>query len=419
MRVDVRVRNGKVVEIGELMPTAGEEVVDAAGLDVLPGMIDVHVHAGDRIGGFELADTWESASRLALANGVTSLAGFVTQGPGETLRAAVERCRARSASALCEVRFHLTPTTWPWDWGEVEALVAEGFTTFKLYTTYREAGLFTSYGRFAEVMPRLAALGARLLVHCEDDDLLVDPAAGGRDLADPFTHARVRPEAAEVRAVLRLVELAERTGCPTHIVHVSSADAAELVAAGRSRAPLTCETAPQYLLLDDAIFGDADGSRFLCTPPLRPEVTRARLEELFAAGRFDILATDHCAFRKADKDGWDGTDYRAVPCGVAGLGALVPLAYELLVERHGLTPAAMVRMLAAGPARVLGMEPRRAVIAPGSSADLVVVDIAGPRRRIRSTLADAWETYPGRTTTFSVRHLLLGGRLQEVRLGLD
>jgi dihydropyrimidinase len=413
-QADVRIREGKIVEVGALAPVSSEEVIDAAGLDVLPGMIDAHVHAGDRISHFELADTWESASRAALANGITTLAGFVTQERNETLTAAVERCLACRTGAQCEVRFHLTPTVWPWDWQEVGALVARGFTTFKLYTTYRDAGLLTAYDRIAEVMPRLATFGARLLVHCEDDELLADPEAGGYDLADPFTHARVRPESAEVVAVRRVVEFAERAGCPTHVVHVSTADAAELIAAARDRAPLTCETAPHYLLLDDTTLGDGDGSRFLCTPPLRSEVTRTRLESLVVAGVFDLLASDHCAFRKADKDGWDGTDYRSVPSGIAGLGALVPLAFELLVKRHDLTFAAMVRLLAAGPARLLGVYPRKGTIARGSDADLVVVDPVGSRRRIRSTMADAWETYPGRSTTLSIRHVMVGGQPREV-----
>ncbi len=406
---DVRIAEGKIVEMGELRPHAGETVLDAGGLDLLPGLIDVHVHAGDRIGSWELADSWESAARAALATGVTTLAGFVTQRPGETLTAAVQRCVSRAAGAGCEVRFHLTPTVWPWPWEEVTALVGRGFTTFKLYTTYREAGLYTPYERLAEVMPPLAALGARLLVHCEDDALLPDPRTLGLDLGDPLTHTRLRPAAAEVEAVRRVIELVASSGCPTHVVHVSTPAAAELlVAARRSGLPVSCETAPHYLFLNDASLSRPDGHRLLCAPPLRPEGSRERLEKLVAGGAFDLLATDHCAFRRADKDAWSGRDLRTVPGGIAGVGALVPLAFELLA-RHHRPLCELVRLLAAGPARLLGIFPRKGVLAPGADADLVALEVAGTPRPVVSTLADAWDPWAGRTTTLAFRYVLVRG----------
>jgi dihydropyrimidinase len=411
-RADLRIEGERIVELGELAPRAGEEVLDASGLHVLPGFFDVHVHVDDRIGRFELADTWATASEIAVRNGITTLAGFVTQEPDETLTAAVERCLARvRGRSRCNVAFHLTPTGWPWNWDEIATFAARGFRTVKLYTTYRDAELLTSYERLAEVMPRLAALGVRLLVHCEDDATLaaIDPAS--IDIADPRSHARLRPEAAEVEAITRVVSLAEQTCCPSHVVHVSTADGAEVIRAARERGvPITCETAPHYLLLDERTLGGPDGRRWLCTPPLRPPATRARQEALAAARAFDLFATDHCAFRRADKDDWRG-DLRRAPFGIAGVGALVPLVFELLVKRHGLPLAELVRALSANPARLLGAWPRKGVIASGADADLVVLDPNGPPRPVRSSLADCYETYPGMTTTLDVRHVFLHGRI--------
>jgi len=411
-RADVRVVSGRIAEIGELTPRPGECVIDAAGLDVLPGMIDVHVHVADRIGRFELADDWASAAEIALRNGVTTLAGFATQHPGEALTEAVERCLARAAGrSRCDFAFHLTPTSWPWDWDGLAALAARGFKTVKLYTTYREAGLFSGYAQLAEVMPRLAALGMRLLLHCEDDATLaaIDPSSV--DLADPRSHARLRPEAAEVRAIETAIALAERSGCPTHVVHVSTAAGVEAIAAARERGvAVTCETAPHYLALDQEALRPPEGHRYLCTPPLRVAATRDRLAALAAAGAVDLFATDHCAFTRRDKDDWRG-DLRAVPCGIAGLGALVPLGFELLVKRHALALSELVRTLSANPARLLGAFPRKGAIAVGADADLVILERAGPPRPIVSTLADAYETYPGRTTTLAVRRVIRRGRI--------
>jgi dihydropyrimidinase len=409
-RADVRVVGESIAEIGDLTPGRREEVLDATGLHVLPGMIDVHVHVDDVIAGRELADTFPTASELAVRNGVTTLAGFATQREGETLTEAVTRCRARTEGrSHCDVAFHLTPTGWPWDWSEVERLVAGGFTTFKLYTTYRGAGLYTDYERLGQVMTRLATLGARLLVHCEDDGTLGAVDLAGLDFSDARAHAAMRPERAEVVAVERVLELAARSGCAVHVVHVSTADALTRIAAARGRVSVTCETAPHYLRFSEGALAGANGHRYLCTPPLRPEATRARLEADAAAGSFDLFATDHCAFTRADKDA-HRDDIRMVPGGLAGIGALVPTVFELTVKRHHRLLGELALRLAANPARLLGAYPKKGAIAVGSDADLVVVDPHGPPRSITSTLADAYETYPGRTSTLTVHRVLVRGR---------
>ncbi|MFI5168297.1 MAG: dihydroorotase family protein [Thermoanaerobaculales bacterium] len=410
-RVDVRVEAERIADIGELTPQPGEDVLDATALHVLPGMIDAHVHVDDHIGRFELADTWSTASEIAVRNGITTLVGFVTQQSAETLTSAVERCLARARGrSRCDFTFHLTPTGWPWDWREVEALAARGLTTFKLYTTYREVGLFSSYDRIAEVMAHLASLGARLLVHCEDDATLAAIDSAGVILTDPVSHTRLRPEEAEVEAIRRVIALAARTGCLTHVVHVSSAEGAEAIAAARTRGvAITSETAPHYLLLDDGSLRGPEGHRWLCTPPLRSPATRARMEALAGDGAFDLFATDHCAFCKADKDDWHG-DFRRAAFGIAGIGALAPLLFELLATRHRLLLAELVRRLSANPARFLGAYPRKGVIGVGADADLVVLDPHGPVRPVRSSLADSYETYPGATSTLDVRHVLVRGR---------
>lgn len=408
-QLDLRIVGESVADVGRLSPEQGEAVLDATGLFVLPGMLDTHVHIDDRIGGFELADTFATASEIAVRTGVTTLAGFVTQGSDETLSEAVARCVRRGVGhSHCDFTFHITPTGWPWDWGEIEALLKRGFSTFKVYTTYREAGLFTDYGRLSEVMTRLAGLGARLLVHCEDDLTLASTGTSRIDPRDARSHAVMRSERAEVVAIGKVLEIAERTGCQLHVVHVSTVEGANAINEARRRCLVSCETAPHYLLLDETALAGDDGYRFLCTPPLRPVATREELDATAATGAFDVFATDHCAFTRADKDRNRG-DIRDVPKGLAGIGSLVPLMFELLVERHSLPLAELSTRLAANPARMMGLFPRKGTIAVGSDADLVILDPAGPERPVVSSLADCDETYPGRTTTLDVRHVFVRG----------
>ncbi len=409
-RLDVRVVGEKVTALGRLTPEVDEAVLDAEGLFILPGMIDVHAHIDDRIGDCELADGFPSASEIAVRTGVTTLAGFVTQQPDESLTQAAERCVARGAGrSHCDYTFHLTPTGWPWDWREIEELNRRGFSTLKLYTTYREAGLFTDFAQMEQVMGRLATMGAGLLVHCEDEQTLAGVAASRVNPADARGHALLRPERAEIVAIRNVLELAEKTGCRVHVVHVSTAEGAAAIGAARLRCPVSCETAPHYLLLDDSVLAGDTGYRFLCTPAMRPAATRAQVEAAAAAGAFDLFATDHCAFTKADKDR-HRDDFRDVPKGLPGLGALVALMHGLLVKRHGLPLSELPVRLAANPARLLGLFPRKGTIAVGSDADLVVLDPDGPERPVASSLADCYESYPDRTSTLDVRHVLVRGR---------
>jgi dihydropyrimidinase len=411
-RADIVVVGERIAAIEPDPPSRpGDEVVDAAGLDVVPGLIDLHVHVADRIGPYELADDFASGTEIAVRNGITTLFAFATQRDGEPLDDTVERCRASAAGACrCDVGLHLTPTAWPWDWDAVSRLAAAGVHTIKLYTTYREAGLLTPWDRLATVMERLAALGLGLLLHCEDDAVLA-AAPPPRDPRDAFSHTAARPAAAEVEAIRRACELAARTECRLHVVHVSTAEGAEVIAAARRRgARASCETCPQYLLLDDALLGGPGGHRFLCTPALRDGETRRRLEELLVAGEIDLLATDHCAFLRADKDAWSGADYRVVPNGLPGLGALVPLAHELLVRRHGLGVGVLVRRLAENPARIAGVYPRKGALVRGADADVAVLDPRAAARPVAATLADAHDPWAGRTTTLLARHVLVRGR---------
>jgi len=213
-----------------------------------------------------------------------------------------------------------------------------------------------------------------------------------------------------VTAIQRLVEIARRTGARLHIVHVSTPEGVAAIRLAENHR-ITCETCPHYLFLDESWLGRPDGRRWICAPPLRAEESRRKLAEMVRAGGADCMATDHCAFTRADKESGGG-DIRRTPGGVAGIGALVPLACKLFEgnDAEANLPA-ISRLLSAHPAQILGLYPRKGCLQAGADADLVVLRSGGPERSIRSTLADAFETYPGMSTTLSVRALFRRGWL--------
>lgn len=405
---DLLLEGGRVSAVGSGLGPAEREI-DASGCFVLPGLIDFHVHVGDRIGRFELADGYESGTRAAVRNGVTTLCAFVTQGPGQSLGDALRAARARAAGECHgDVAWHLTPTRFEEpDWAEMEALVRAGYRTFKLYTTYRPAGLFSDEARLAELFRRLGPLGIRFLVHCEDDGLLGSADAETLDLSRPSSHARLRPEEAEVASVESLLGLAARHEVPLHVVHVSTVGAAERIRDARARQDVTCETCPQYLWLDDTWLDRPDGHRWLCSPPLRGN--RERFRVLAREGVFDFFATDHCAFRKADKDDWDGRDVRTVANGLPGVGGLLHHAWRLFAADPDRAAAEVSLRLSKNPAARLGLDGRKGALRPGLDADVVVLDPNGPARPAPGTEADAYDAFPGFTSTLALRHVLVHG----------
>jgi len=410
---DVLIEDDKIIAVGDCRGlTGGARVVEAGGCHVLPGLIDLHVHIDDTIGRFRLADTWASGSRTAAAAGITTLGGFITQELEEPLASAIERAAARaSGHSSCDYLWHLTPTCFAEDdWTEILRRQESGWRTFKFYTTYRESGLYTSYERLVEIAERLKPGDARLLVHAEDDEILArartSVGAGPLHAAD---HARLRPPEAELRAVEHVADVAATTGAWFHVVHVSTPEAAEAIGRARGRARLTCETAPHYLFLGDSWLRRDDGHRWLCTPPLRDAARVARLREMAREGAFNTYATDHCAFTVEEKDrGREELGY--APFGLAGIGALPRLIFELNRERPERAFAEMSLRLAENPARLAGLEGCKGALAPGLDGDVAVFELTDVEEPVVSASAGSPETYPGFHSPLRLRHLFLRGR---------
>ena len=425
--LDIQVAEGRIQALspsGGATPTGGTSpskpglrVIDAAGCYVLPGFIDFHTHVDDQIGPFQLADSYASATRLALENGITSLCAFVTQGPGESLPQAMTRARVKAEGhSHCDVAWHLTPTRFdPADLATLGTLLGNGYRTLKLYTTYKDAGIFSSYELIEQLFASLGPLGARFLVHCEDDGVIAAVDPSGLDLGQALSHTLLRPEAAELVAIQRVVALALAHRAALHVVHVSTLAGARHLLDRRPQGELSFETCPQYLFLDPSWLARADGHRWLCSPPLRGE--REPFREMVRQGGADILATDHCPFCARDKDGWSGQDLRAVPNGLPGLGALPHLAWRLWREDPDRAALALARHLSQNPAERAGLAGKGA-LRPGLDADIVILDPAGPERPLRSSRSDAPEAYPGFSSPLVLRQVLLRGepRVAEGRL---
>jgi dihydropyrimidinase len=410
-QTDLFIEQGIIASIGELPAAQKADLeIDATGLFVLPGLIDIHTHLDDVIAGYPLADSYRSGTEAAIRNGITSIGTFITQERSERLPEAIGRAQTKALNnCYTDYLWHLTPTRFDEaGWNDIETAIENGFSSIKLYTTYRQAGICSSYDQIERIFKRLAPRGVQFLIHCEDEELLAAIPPEVYDLRTPLTHATLRPPEAETVAIGRLLTIGRSAGAKMHIVHVSTPEGVELIAAVRGSQMVTCETCPHYLVLNQDMLSRPDGSRWLCSPPLRDERRRQTLTAYAEMGMVDIFATDHCAFHPTDKDRWSD-DFRTVPNGIAGIGALPHLVYDLYRSRGDEAMLQLAAHCSAEPAKVLQLYPRKGSIRPGADADLAIVGLHGGKRPIRSSLSDAYESYPGRQATLSFEYVLHHG----------
>ena len=369
---DIRVVGETIAEIGVgLRPNAGARVIEAAGRLIMPGGIDPHTH----LEGWTVDDL-RIGSMAALAGGITTIGTFAWAENGETLDQAFDRMtRQTKTDAIADVFFHAH--AWPTDadFGPVmAAIVAAGQPSFKVY--FPEDDIGAQLKNLVRLTEAARAHGVVTLVHCEDGAIIAANTqrlvrAGRTSLRD---YPATRPVAAEVSATQQIAALAESTGAPLYVVHISSARALE--ACRQSRlvgAPLYVETRPLYLHLTDALEARPDAALYLTQPPLRPASDGQELWRGLADGRIDVLAGDHAPLTRARKEDPSLSITNTLP-GMSDLQFMLPMYYSEGVRNRRLALQRFVETTSTNAARIFGMYPRKGVIREGSDADVVIWD---------------------------------------------
>jgi dihydropyrimidinase len=421
---DVLVEGERILSVGAGIDPAGHEVVDATGLLVMPGGIDVHTHLDMPFGGTVSADDYWTGTRAAAVGGTTMVIDFALQARGGTLRQAFDIWRAKGeGKAAVDYSLHMAVT----DLGpngeagvdaldEMEEMVAEGISTFKLFMAYPNV-LMIEDGLMFRVMEKAAELKALCLIHAENgaviDVTVAEHLAAGK-LA-PHFHALSRSALAEAEATHRAIAIAEMAGAAVYIVHLSNEDALrELKAAQKRGLKALAETCPQYLVLslEEQMPGLSwDEAKFVFTPPLREKRHQDPLWEALADGSLAVVSTDHCPFRFADQKELGRGDFRKIPNGGPGLENRMQILWHFGVNAGRLTPEAFVELTASEPARIFGM-PQKGSIAVGKDADIVLWDPAAEYTITAATQAMAtdYSMFEGWKVRGNARHVFSRGR---------
>jgi dihydropyrimidinase len=404
-RADVGLRGSTIAEIGADL--RGEETLDAAGLLVIPGGVDPHVHLQYPQGAHRIvsSDDWLTGTIAAAHGGTTTVVDFVEARPDETWMQAFDARLAQAASqAVIDFSFHMSfNRADERSLAEVGPVIAAGLTSFKIYMAYDSLRLTDAVMLLA--LDALAQHGALAIVHAENHAVIMhlvsQQLAAGH--VEPRWHPHTRPVAGEAEATERALALAEITGAPMHIVHVTAARGLEAIRDHRRRGqPVTGEVCTQHLLLTETLYDQPgfEPARYGMAPPLRTALDNSALWAGLQDGSLDFVVTDHCPFTLAQKRGrrrtpefrrlpdgehanppeapWSEADppFNQVPGGAPGIETRVPLVYHFGVNEGRLSLAQFVNLTSTAAARRYGLYPRKGTIAPGSDADLVLFDPA-------------------------------------------
>ncbi|HLN79687.1 MAG TPA: dihydropyrimidinase, partial [Thermoanaerobaculia bacterium] len=299
----------------------------------------------------------------------------------------------------------------------MDVLVREGVTSFKLFMAYPGVFMLDDASIFRALL-RTGENGGTICMHAENGgviDVLVKKALAEGKTA-PKYHALTRPARAEGEATHRAIALAEIAGVPIYIVHLSAAEALEMVTEARDRGlPAYAETCPQYLFLsyDNYEEPDFSGAKYVMSPPLRPKETQDRLWRGLAGGDLQAISTDHCPFCMKEQKELGKGDFSKIPNGAPGIETRMSLVFDGGVRTGKISLNRWVELTSTSPSKIFGLFPRKGTIAPGSDADVVVFDPNGKQMLSAKTLHMKvdYNPYEGREVTGVAETVLSRGRV--------
>ncbi|MBN2046901.1 MAG: dihydropyrimidinase [Anaerolineaceae bacterium] len=422
---DIYVEGEKIKMIGkDLQVPPDTQVIDAEGLLVMPGGVDVHTHLELPMFGTVSSDDHYTGHKAAAFGGTTTVMDFVSQDDPDLIKD-IDAWHAKADhKAAVDYSFHMNLTHFDENVAAmIPRLVDEGITSVKMFTAYN-GRLRLDDGDIFKVMRITSEAGILPMMHVENGDvidvLVAEALSAGH--TEPIWHALTRPAWGAADAALKGISLAAQTESPLYIVHMNTMGEVEQLMMARAKGlPVMGEPCPPYLFFTDDDLRRKDGAKWVCSPPMRSELDQEALWEGLATGVIQTIGTDHCPFF------YDGTraieyegkkvkipgkelgkhDFTKIPNGLPGVGDRLPIMWSYGVGEERITPEQFVALTSTNPAKIFGIYPQKGALLPGSDADIVLWDpdrevvygVAVAQHRTDYNLYESWqlEGYPVKT----------------------
>ena len=399
-------------------------VVDAAGLCVLPGIIDAHTHYHLVSRGTVTADSFLEGSKLASYGGVTTVVDFADDNKVSLLSSTKERLKEMREMSIDYALHQGVYAYRDSIRAELNQMKNAGVGAIKIFTTYKNVGyLVEKREELKEIFSAAKELGILVCVHAEDDSIVTAISENWKGQFRPEDHPDLRPSEAEAKAIRYVGEIAGELDMPIYIVHVSSKAGIETIRDLREKGvKVIAETTPHYLFLDRSKLSGPKGPLYVMTPPLRTKEDNEALQEALVDGEIQVVATDHCSFTREQK--LESSDVRTIYPGIPGTEELLPLIYNFGHVSGQLSIGQIVNLLSTGPAKAFGLYPKKGVLQEGSDADIVLFDPSEIWTISSATTHSAshYTPYEGMTVMGRVKMTYLRGRLimgHDIYLGLE
>lgn len=366
---NLQIEDGKIKKISKQDLPKGEKNIDADGKLVLPGVIDSHVHFYDP--NFSQREDFENGSKAAAAGGVTTVISMPLNTsilkPHEIKKA----IKAGEKNSLIDFSLHAGNMS-KQDKPYVQKAIELGIKTFKIFTC--DPYKIKRKAR-RELLERIRKVKGKAFIHAEDDDIIKEriEKLKQKNRKDPLAHAESRPNEAEKKAVLELIEDQKHANCFIHFAHISTRQAARQIGrAKKGNKRITAETCPHFLLLSRKDL-EKKGPYLRTNPPLKTEKDIEKLWNYLSKGVIDTVATDHAPGTHEEKKSGEDNIWNA-QIGIPGVETLLPLLFSEGFEKGRITLNRLVHSLCTRPAKIFGLYPEKGTIEEGTDADLVIVD---------------------------------------------
>lgn len=412
---DILIEGETIAQIGRDLQHPNAEVIDAAGKLIMPGGVDPHVHLDLPMFDTVSSDDHYTGHKAAAFGGTTTVMDFIVQ-EEKGFDYSVDLWMKMAEKAAIDYSFHMNLTNFNEKIAtEIPSLMKMGIQTLKVFTAYN-GRLRIDDGSIFKALRIAKENGMLVMAHCENGDVIetLVQQALAEGHTEPEWHAWTRPSWGAVEATLRMAAMAEQADSPMYIVHMNADGEVDMLRYARERGvKVMGETCPQYLFFTEDALSREDGSKWICSPPMRTEMDNARLWQGLHDGTLQTVGTDHCPFF------FDGTqpimyegkeiaipgkelgkyNFTKIPNGLPGIQDRMPIMWTYGVRTGNITANQFVAYMSTNPAKIFGLYPRKGALVPGADADIVIWDpekqvkygVAHSHQRTDYNLYEGWE----------------------------